>query len=143
MNPFQSLLEYEDFVYTLKQRFPVVQRTTLVVAQRGKRTATVQGEIAFTQGYRVIVRERLSLDTGSVVIEDYGYEVWHDADKIAWYDAQPHPDDPALAGTHPHHKHVSPDIKHHRLPAPAMSFIQPNLSTLVREVEELLNLPAA
>jgi len=28
---------------------------------------------------------------------------------------------------HPHHKHISPDLKHHRIPAPNLSFAQPNL----------------
>ena len=87
MNPFQSLRDYEILVYTLKQRFPSVQRSTLVVVQRGKRIATLQGEITFTQGYRITLKERLSLDEGPVVIEDYGYELWHEGDKIAWYDS--------------------------------------------------------
>ena len=138
MNPFRSLRDYEDLVYTLRERSPSVRRSTLVVVRRGKRTATVQGEITFARGYRIMLKERLSFDEGPVVIEDYGYEVWHNADKIAWYDAQPHPDDPALASTHPHHKHVSPDIKHHRVPAPDMSFAQPNLPAVIREIEELL-----
>jgi hypothetical protein len=137
MNPFHSLRSYEEFVYTLRQRFPAVQRSTLVVLQRGKRTATLQGEITFAQAYRIILKERLSFDEGPVVIEDYAYELWHGGDKIAWYDAQPHPDDPTLASTHPHHKHIPPDIKHHRIPAPNMSFTQPNLPALVREIEEL------
>ena len=75
---------------------------------------------------------------GQVVIEDYGYELWRYADKIAWYDAQPHIDDVTLASTYPHHKHILPDIKYHRLPAPDMSFTKPNLSALIREIEELL-----
>ena len=138
MNPFQSLRDYEDFVYTLRQRFPCIQRSTLVVVQRGKRTATLQGEISFAEGYRITLKERLSLDEGPVAIEDYGYELWHNADRMAWYDAQPHPNDLALAGTHPHHKHIPPDIKHRRIPAPHMSFSQPNLPALIREVEGLL-----
>jgi hypothetical protein len=138
MNPFQSLRDYEEFVYTLKQRFPSVRRSTLVVVQRGKRVATLQGEIVFAQGYRVTLKERLSFDEGQVVIEDYGYELWHKTDKIAWYDAQPHPDNPVLASTYPHHKHIPPEIKHHRVPAPNMSFTQPNLPTLIREIEDLL-----
>ena len=138
MNPFQSLRDYEEFVYTLKQRFPSVQSSTLVVVQRGKRTATLHGEIAFAQGVRITLKERLSFDEGPVLIEDYGYEVWHKGDKIAWYDAQPHPDDPVLASTHPHHKHIPPDIKHHRIPAPNMSFSQPNLPALIRETEKSL-----
>jgi hypothetical protein len=139
MNPFQSLRDYETYVYTLQQRFLCVRKTTLVVVQRGKRTATLRGEIYFAQGYRVVLRERLSCDAESVVIEDYGYELWSGADKIAWYDAQPHPDDPTLASSYPHHKHIPPDIKHHRVPAPEMSFTRPNLPALVQEVEELLN----
>jgi len=66
------------------------------------------------------------MDAGPVVIEFYGYEVWHNADKVAWYDAQPHPDDPTLQNTHPHHKHIPPDIKRNRVPAPGMSFTRPN-----------------
>jgi len=113
MNPFQSLSDYEEFVYTLAQRFPDVLGSTLIVVRRGKRMATLQGEITFLQGYRITLKERLSFDEGSVVIEDYGYELWCKGIKISWYDAQPHPDDPALASTYPHHQHISPDIKHH------------------------------
>jgi len=138
MNPFQSLRDYEKFVYTLKRRFPSVQMSTLIIVQRGKRMATLQGELAFAQGYRLTLKERLSFDRGPVMIEDYGYELWHQEAKIAWYDAQPHPDDPALASTQPHHKHIPPEIKHHRIPAPNMSFTQPNLPALIREIEALL-----
>jgi hypothetical protein len=138
MNPFQSLREYEEYVYTLKQQFPSIQRSTLVIIRRGKRTAVLQGEIAFTNGYRISLKERLSCDSGPLLIEDYGYELWHNNEKIAWYDAQPHTNDPALASTHPHHKHIPPDIKHHRIPAPNMSFIQPNLAVFIQEVEKLI-----
>ncbi len=138
MNPFLSLRNYEEFVYTLSQRFPSVKRTTLTVVPRGRRMAILQGEIAFAQGYRITIKERLSFDEGPVIIEEYGYEIWHYADKTAWYDSQPHVNDISLAGTYPHHKHIVPDIKHHRLPAPEMSFCQPNLPSLIREIEELL-----
>ncbi len=37
-------------------------------------------------------------------------------------DSQPHPDDPTLASTDPHHRHIPPDIKHHRIPASGLSF---------------------
>jgi hypothetical protein len=46
-----------------------------------------------------------------------------------------HPNDPSLANTHPHHKHVPPDMKHHRIPAPDLSFIRPNLPFLIEEIE--------
>jgi hypothetical protein len=110
----------------------------LVVIRRGKRVAVLKGELSFEQGYRVTVQERLSFDTGAVEIEFYGYELWHNADKIAWYDAQPHPNDPKLASTHPHHKHIPPNIKHNRIPAPKMSFTQPNFPALIDEIESLI-----
>lgn len=138
MNPFQSLHNYEEYVYTLKKQFPAIQRSTLVVVSRGKAVAVLKGELAFRQGYRITIQERLSLDGGTVLIEFYGYELWHNADKIAWYDAQPHPNEPTLASTHPHHKHIPPDIKHNRIPAPTMSFTQPNLPALIHEIEDLI-----
>jgi hypothetical protein len=115
-----------------------VQKSTLTVVRRGKRTAVVQGEIAFAKGYRIVVKERLSLDNGQVTIESYGYELWCYGDKVAWYDSQPHPNDPNLADTYPHHKHIPPNIKHNRLPAPNIHFNQPNLPFLIHEAEALL-----
>ncbi len=138
MNPFQSLLEYEKYVYTLRQQFSSIVRSTLVVVRRGKRTALLHGELVFAKGYRISIKERLSCDEGPVCIEDYGYELWRNTEKFAWYDAQPHPNDATLASTFPHHKHVPPDIKQHRIPAPSMSFTQPNLPALISEVEALL-----
>jgi len=74
-----------------------------------------------------------------LVIDWYGYEVWQGKEKMYWYDSQPHPDNPELASTHPHHKHIHPDIKHNRILAPNMSFIHPNLPALIQEIEELIN----
>lgn len=145
MNPLQSLRDYEEFIYTLKQRFTSIQGSTLVVIRRGKRTALLVGELVFKRGYRISLKERLSYDNEVVSIEDYGYELWHNNEKIAWYDAQPHPNDAEFAPSFPHHKHVPPDIKHHRIPAPHISFNQPNVQVLIQEVEkliELANIPA-
>ena len=71
------------------------------------------------------------------------YRTWLDRqaeyrnEKLYWYDSQSHPSDPALQSTDPHHKHIPPDLKHHRTSAPQMSFTQPNLPTLIREIETL------
>ena len=138
MNPFQSLPDYEDYVYKIQTHFPSTKRSTLIVIRRGRRTAVLKGELSFAGGYRLTIQERLSFDTGSVEIEFYGYELWHHSEKIAWYDAQPHPNNPELASTHPHHKHVPPNIKRNRIPAPNMSFLRPNLPTLIHEIETLL-----
>lgn len=138
MNAFQSLRDYEEFIYLLRQRYEAIQQSTLVVIPLGPRTAIVEGELAFANGYRITVQEQLSLDAGHVVIDFYGYVLWHGSNKLAWYDPQPHPHIPALASTHPHHKHVPPDIKHNRIPAPTISFVQPNLPALIQEIESLI-----
>jgi len=58
---------------------------------------------------------------------------------LYWYDSWPHPHDASLASTHPHHKHVPPDIKRNRIPAPGLSFSRANLPLLIEEIEgELL-----
>jgi hypothetical protein len=40
--------------------------------------------------------------------------------------------------THPHHKHIPPNVRHHRIPAPELSFTEPNLPFLIQEIEQLL-----
>ncbi|MEA3397037.1 MAG: DUF6516 family protein [Chloroflexota bacterium] len=138
MNPYQSLRDYEEFVYTLPQQFSFIVSSTLVVIRRGGRMVTMSGEIVFPQGYRLVVKERLTFDTGPLVLKRYGYEVWCGDEKLSWYDSQAHPNDPTLASTYPHHQHIPPDIKHHRIPAPELSFTRPNLPFLIRKVEQLL-----
>jgi hypothetical protein len=141
MNPFQSLREYETFVYTLQQQFRQILHSTLVVARRGRLFAEVTGDIAFPGGYRLVVYERLTWDAGPVVIEGYSCEVWRGSEQLYWYDSQPHPGNLTLASTDPHHKHVPPDIKDHRIPAPDLSFVSPNLSFLIHEIETALLRP--
>jgi hypothetical protein len=112
MNPFQSLGEYESFVYTLPQQFASILRSTLIVARRSRLLAELSGELAFADGRRLAVYERLTWDAGPLVIEGYSYEAWRGGEKLYWYDSQPHPNDPMLASTDPHHKHIPPDIRH-------------------------------
>ena len=137
MNQFRSLRDYEEFVYTIRQTYPSVKSSTLVVVPRGRRTAVLRGQLIFENGYRLTVQERLSADSDMVVIESYGYEIWHNSDKTAWYDSQPHPHIPELAVSHPHHKHIPPNIRSNRVPAPGLSFTQPNLPALIQEIEDL------
>jgi hypothetical protein len=138
VTPFQSLPEYETFVYTLPQQFPSILRSTLIVARHGRLLAELNGELAFADGCRLVVYERLSWDAGLLAIEGYSYEVWHGSEKLYWYDSQPHPNDPTLSSTDPHHKHIQPDIRHHRIPAPDLSFAAPNLPFLIQEIESTL-----
>ena len=135
MNPFQSLREYERFVYSLTNSYPSIRHSTLTVVQMGRGMAELRGSLDFPFGVRLQVYELLTWDEGSLLIEDYGYEVFLGEDKLYWYDAQPHPHIPELASTHPHHKHIPPDIKHNRIPAAGLSFSAPNLPFLIREIE--------
>ncbi|WPL15219.1 hypothetical protein Thiowin_00102 [Thiorhodovibrio winogradskyi] len=137
MNPFQSLTDYEAFIYGLGTQCEAIRRSTLVVVRRGATVAILRGELEFNHEVRLTVRERLTFDDLPGRIREYGYEVWQQGQLLYWYDSQPHPHDPTLADTHPHHKHVHPDIKHHRIPAPGLSFHQPNIPFLMEEIGAL------
>jgi hypothetical protein len=137
-NPLRTLEDYELFLYTLAEQFPSVRRSTLILIRRGATLARVAGELYFDRGIRLVVRERILYHRLPALMDWYGYEVWQGEQKLYWYDSQPHPDDPTLQSAHPHHKHVPPDIKHNRIPAPEMSFNQPNLPVLIREIEALI-----
>jgi len=136
-HPFRTLADYELFLYTLAQRHPSIRHSSLILVRRGTSLARVEGEIAIEGGCRIVVRERIVADRLPLVIDGYGYEIWRDDEKLCWYDSQPHPDELALQPTHPHHKHVPPNMKQNRIPAPRMSFAQPNLPVLIAEVEAL------
>jgi len=134
----RTIEDYEFFLYTLAEQFPSIRRSTLRLIRRGQTLARVTGELHFDGEVRLVVRERLLYDRLPVRIDEYGYEVWLGDDELCWYDPQPHPDDPTLQSTHPHHKHVAPDLKHNRVPAEGMSFTRPNLPSVIGEVEGLL-----
>jgi hypothetical protein len=78
MNPFQSLRDYEAFIYALPEQFPSILHSMLVVVQRGRSYAEL------------------------------------------------------------YHKHLLPDIKHHRILAPGLSCTAPNLPFLIGEIETTL-----
>ena len=136
--PLRTLEDYELFLYELPDRFPSIRRSTATFIRRGASLARIAGELLFDHGIRLDVRERVLYDRLSVVIDSYGYEIWRGEEKLYWYDSQPHPDDPLLQSTPPHHKHVPPDIKHNRMPAPEMSFTRPNLPWLIREIGAII-----
>jgi len=142
-NPLRTPEDYELFLYTLTEQYPAVQRSTVILIRLGATLARVTGELHFAYGLRVVVRERLLYHRLPMVIDWYGYEVWRGEEKLYWYDSQPHFDDPDLQSSQPHHKHIPPDIKHHRIPAPGLSFSRPNLPVLIQEVEKLLGQGAA
>jgi len=138
-NPLRTPEDYELFLYTLAEKFPSVRCSTIIFVRRGATLARVTGELFFDRDFRIVVRERILHHRIPAAIDWYGYEIWKGEEKLFWYDSQPHPNDPGLQSTHPHHKHIPPDIKHHHIPAPEMSFSRPNIQELIREVEGLIS----
>lgn len=133
-NPLASLAEYSRFVAELWNR-PTVTRSTVIVWSDSPFSGVAEGEVFFSNGIRLRMREELDFD--AALIAAYGNEVNRGAERLFWYDDFPHPGDASLASTFPHHKHVPPDLRHHRVPAPNMSFNRPNLAGLVAEIEAL------
>lgn len=127
---------YEEFIYTIRKRYPSIQVSTLVVKMIASQQAEVVGELFFASDIRLEVSEAISFDDQR--IQAYGYEVYRGEERLYWYDSQPHPNNPSLASTHPHHKHTPPDIKHNRQPAPGLGFSQPNLPFLIAEIQSSL-----
>jgi len=111
-----------------------IQRSTLVLVPHGATIAELTGIIFFVQDMNLAVWE--DLDFADEVIHGYSYTVNKGNERLYWYDPQPHPNNPELASTHPHHKHVPPNIKHNRIPAPGLNFTTPNLPFLIREIEQ-------
>ncbi|MCS7017008.1 MAG: DUF6516 family protein [Gemmatales bacterium] len=138
-----SLQAYSLYIYSLAERYPSVRGSTLIVIPLGATMGSVRGTLEFDGG--IVLRVVEELDFKAQRIEYYSYTVSKGEEILYWYDPQPHPNDPTLASTHPHHKHVPPDtpspdakrsgIKHNRVPAPGISFERPNLPFLIEEIE--------
>lgn len=134
-NPLKSLSEYSRFVSQILIHSDV-ERSTVVVWSNSPYTGTAEGEVWFKGNLRLRMREELDFD--AMLITSYGYEVYRGDEKLYWYDDFPHPQDPSLASTFPHHQHIPPEIKRNRVPAPNISFTRPNLSVLIQEIEALI-----
>ena len=155
-NPLVSPADYSAFIYALPDRYPVIGYSSLVYVSLGITIGKVKGILSFADSIILCVQEFLNF--GLQVIEGYGYEVsraripveelprqeeycrasYPHKEKLWWYDSFPHPTDVTLAMNHPHHKHIPPDIKHHRIPAPSLSFTMPNLPFLIEEIQRTL-----
>lgn len=131
----KSLVEYSRFVAECLHH-PAVQHSTVAVWSDSPYTGIMEGEVFFSDGIRLRVREELDFETG--LIASYGYEVYRHEERLYWYDDFPHPNDRNLTSSFPHHKHIPPDIKHNRWPAPALSFEHPNLPVIINEIEQII-----
>jgi hypothetical protein len=133
-SPLKSLPEYSRFVAELLAD-PRIERSTLALWSDSPYTGIAEGEVFLRNGLRLRMREEI--DFSVALITSYGYEVYRGDERLYWYDDFPHPEDPLLASTFPHHKHVPPDIRRNRIPAPGLSFEQPNLSSILSEIVDL------
>ena len=131
--PIPDLQGYGALIYSLQERYPSIQHSTLILATIGPTLARLEGQISFDGGTVLDVWELI--DFADRRIRNYSYEIYQAGEKIAWYDTFEHPHVPELASTYPHHKHIPPDIKHNRIPAPGISFERPNLPALIEEIE--------
>jgi hypothetical protein len=136
MSHLLSRPDYEQWLYAIPETYASVRSSTVRFFTTSATAGVVEGTVFFQSGHELRVSELVDFAVGDIL--DYGYEVWRGGEKLYWYDPQPHPDDPDLAATQPHHKHIPPDIKHQRVPAPGLSFTEPNLPFLIQEIERLL-----
>jgi len=132
MNLLNSIVEYEEFIYDLPNNYSAIKFSTLVLKRFGNSVAEVSGTIFFKKNVKLIVKELI--DFRSELIKTYSYAVNITGEKQYWYDDQPHPNIPSLQSTHPHHKHIQPNIKHNRIPAKNLSFNKENISFIINEI---------
>jgi hypothetical protein len=130
--PLEDIAGYSAFVYALRERYPFVILSTLTLAPIGATLAKLEGRIECQGQIHIEVWELV--DFVSHRIRNYSYEVYHGGEKVCWYDAWEHPEIPALASTFPHHKHLPPDLRNNRVPAPGIQFDAPNLGVVLEDV---------
>jgi len=129
-----SIEGYAQLIYALQARYPIIQKNTLRLYTVGPYEGVLKGEVYFEHG--IVLRVVEMIDFAQGLIRRYSYTLIRDGEKLYWYDPQPHPENESLATSFPHHQHVPPDIKHHRVPAPQLSFTAPNLPALIEEIRQ-------
>jgi hypothetical protein len=133
-SPLNSLSSYSAFIAALLNR-PTVEHSTITIWPESPYTAIAKGEAIFSNGCQLRMLEELDFEDQLIIF--YSYEALRGEEQLYWYDRFPHPNNSQLASTFPHHKHVPPDIKHNRIPAPEISFNHPNLPFIIAEIESL------
>jgi hypothetical protein len=131
--PFPDFIGYNQLVYSLTERYPCVQESTMTLVPIGRTLAKLEGQLKLDKDITLDVWELVDFDAGRIL--NYSYEIYQVGEKVAWYDPFAHPEIPTLVGTLPHHKHILPNLLHNRVPAPGISFHQPNLPFLIEEIE--------
>jgi hypothetical protein len=130
--PLDDIASYSASVYTLADRHVLVSNASLARVPIGATLAKLEGRIECQGGICIDVWELI--DFTSTRIRSYSYEVYRSGEKICWYDSWEHPELPELASTFPHHRHIPPNLRDHRVPAPGISFESPNLDTVLQDI---------
>lgn len=133
----ESYSQYAQLIYSLLADRPTVARHTLAVFTVSQTVGMTRGQVLFHSGHVLHVFEQIDFISRRIL--KYFYELTYEGDSLWWYDPMPHPDVPDLQSTHPHHKHIPPDVKRDRIPAPGLSFAEPNLPRLLEEAESLIS----
>jgi hypothetical protein len=129
--PLDDIASYSAFAYALADRHPLVTTSSLAVVPIGATLAKLEGCIECRGGVRLDVWELI--DFAAKRIRSYSYELYRGGEKICWCDSWEHPEIPELASTFPHHKHIPPNLREHRVPAPGISFESPNLDVVLED----------
>jgi hypothetical protein len=130
--PLDSIVLYSAFVYALAQRHPSVTSSMLTLVPVGATLGRLEGRVECENQIHLEIWELI--DFAARRIRTYSYEVYRDGQKICWYDSWEHPEIPTLASTFPHHKHILPNLRDNRVPAPGISFESPNLDVVLNDV---------
>ena len=136
-NALNTYGDYARLVFSLLADRGTIESHTIAVYTASQTIGITRGHILFHSGHVLRVFEQVDFVAHRIV--RYFYELRYEGEQLWWYDSMPHPDVQELQSSHPHHKHVPPEIKRNRVPAPEMSFTHPNLPRLIQEVEALLN----
>ena len=91
---------YGALIYSLQERYPSIQRSTLVLATIGPTLTKLEGQVLFAGDVILDVWELIDFEAGC--IRSYSYEIYQAGEKIAWYDPFEHPHIPELASTSTH-----------------------------------------
>lgn len=95
--PIPDFQTYGELIYSLQERYPSIQRSTLVLATIGSTLAKLEGQVTFESDVVLDVWELVDFEAGR--IRNYSYEIYQAGEKIAWYDPFEHPHIPELTNT--------------------------------------------
>lgn len=132
-NALRSYEAYARLIFDLLAGRVTIERHTLAVYTTSRTVGITRGEVVFRSGLVLQVFEQVDFVRQRIL--KYFYAVTEEGKPLWWYDSMPHPGVAELQSTHPHHKHIPPDIKHHRIPSPGYSFTESNLPLLIAEIE--------